>query len=123
MKGELGDRVGAESGDGYDFTSEELTGGRKEAKAKLGPEEFKAWRKAAKKRAKPGDGAPIVDEGGQDVPPGGGIDADLMHHAALALMDDEHVETVLDMSSHRESGERVSNTLADLLQRCADGWR
>lgn len=35
-----------------------------------------------------------------------------------ALMDDEHVETVLDMSSHRESGERVSNTLADLLQRC-----
>ena len=35
-----------------EFTPEELAWGRKEAKARLGPEEFKAWRKAAKKAAK-----------------------------------------------------------------------
>ena len=38
--------------DGFSFSEEELAWGRKEAKAKLGPEEFKAWRKAAKKAAK-----------------------------------------------------------------------
>ena len=37
---------------------------------------------------------------------------------SLASMDDDHVETVLDMASHRDSGERVPNSLGDLIQRC-----
>ena len=48
-----GDGIGQTDGaDDFSFTEEELAWGRKEAKAKLGPEEFKAWRKAAKKAAK-----------------------------------------------------------------------
>ena len=33
------------------FTQEELSWGRKEAKVRLGPEEFKAWRKTVRKLA------------------------------------------------------------------------
>ena len=36
----------------------------------------------------------------------------------IANMDDEHVETVLDMGGHRSGGERLANTLRDLIQRC-----
>ena len=36
----------------------------------------------------------------------------------IANMDDEHVETVLDMGGHRSGGERLANTLSDLIQRC-----
>ena len=36
----------------------------------------------------------------------------------IANMDDEHVETVLDMGSRRSGGERVANTLSDLIERC-----
>ena len=37
---------------------------------------------------------------------------------SLASMDDDHVETVLDMASHRDGGERIPNSLGDLIQRC-----
>ena len=37
---------------------------------------------------------------------------------ATDSMDAGHVETVLDMGSHRVNGERIPNTLADLIQRC-----
>ena len=37
---------------------------------------------------------------------------------AIASMDDEHVETVLEMGGHRSGGELVANTLSDLIQRC-----
>ena len=33
-------------------------------------------------------------------------------------MDDEHVETVLEMGGHRSGGELVANTLSDLIERC-----
>ena len=36
----------------------------------------------------------------------------------IATMDDEHVETVLNMGGHRIGGELVANTLSDLIQRC-----
>ncbi|EOD39556.1 hypothetical protein EMIHUDRAFT_200064 [Emiliania huxleyi CCMP1516] len=50
--GEAGTAVEAPS---FDFDEAELSWGRKEAKAKLGPEEFRAWRKAAKAAARRGD--------------------------------------------------------------------
>ena len=37
---------------------------------------------------------------------------------ATDSMDSGHVETMLDMGSHRVNGERIPNTLADLIQRC-----
>ena len=52
---EGGDEAGtATAAAKFTFDEEELSWGRKEAKAKLGPEEFKAWRKAAKAAAKRG---------------------------------------------------------------------
>lgn len=36
----------------------------------------------------------------------------------LATMDEEHVDSVRDMASHRVDGERVTNTLRDLIERC-----
>ena len=33
-------------------------------------------------------------------------------------MDSDHVERVLDMGTHRVSGERIPNTLQDLILRC-----
>ena len=33
-------------------------------------------------------------------------------------MDSDHVERVLDMGTHRVSGERIPNTLHDLILRC-----
>ena len=41
-----------EAAGGAAFTAEELAWGRKEAKARLGAEAFRAWRKAVKKAAK-----------------------------------------------------------------------
>ena len=37
---------------------------------------------------------------------------------ATDSMDSGHVETMLDMGSHRVNGQRTPNTLADLIQRC-----
>ena len=36
----------------------------------------------------------------------------------IATMDEEHVETVLDMGCQRSGGKREANTLSDLIQRC-----
>ena len=36
----------------------------------------------------------------------------------IATMDEEHVETVLDMGCQRSGGKREANTLGDLIQRC-----
>ena len=36
----------------------------------------------------------------------------------IATMDDEHVETVLEMGGHRSGGELVANSLSDLIERC-----
>ena len=41
-----------DGGGGFAFTDEELSWGRKVAKARLAPEEFKAWRKAVKLASK-----------------------------------------------------------------------
>ena len=37
---------------------------------------------------------------------------------SIKNMDPGHVETVLDMGSHRTGNERTPNTLEDLIQRC-----
>lgn len=39
-------------------------------------------------------------------------------HDVVESMDRDHVERVLDMGTHRVSGERVPNTLQDLILRC-----
>ena len=48
----VGANGAAAGGGGGDFTDEQLTWGRKEAKAKLDPEVFKRWRKEVKKLSK-----------------------------------------------------------------------
>ena len=46
------EKDGQAAGGGFVFTDEELAWGRKVAKARLAPDEYRAWRKASKLASK-----------------------------------------------------------------------